>query len=363
MEGWEDLKKGMVELGTSAMQVGKSVVAAVDNEDTRKGLAGMAKGMKEVGSAAKDLGIVVYNLGKEGIKELAAFLKFDEWSAKLVEIRKQIITQAAAESIVFFNDIGRLTGESALETFTAMIEAATTYVKQVKDIRILAKEGIIKTEEEEKALLLMAAQKYEETQTKIHDEAIKKRWGISKVYHRLEMESSLSFFHSMSLLMDSHHKSMFKIGKAAAIAETIIQTYKAAQGAYASLSAIPIVGPALGAAAAVAAVVSGMARVQAIRAQQIGDSGGGAVGTFSASPTTGLPVGSDSNIAGVPQPNQNNTQIPAQGGIQIIVQGNVIGNEDFVRGTLIPILRNEINNRSVTIIGQKSRQAKDIQAA
>ena len=39
------------------------------------------------------------------------------------------------------------------------------------------------------------------------------------------------------------------IGKAAAITETIINTYKGAQAAYASLSSIPVVGPALGAAA------------------------------------------------------------------------------------------------------------------
>ena len=53
--------------------------------------------------------------------------------------------------------------------------------------------------------------------------------------------------------------------KAAAITQTIIDTYKGAQAAYASLSTIPIVGPALGVAAAAAAVAAGMARVGQIR--------------------------------------------------------------------------------------------------
>ena len=54
------------------------------------------------------------------------------------------------------------------------------------------------------------------------------------------------------------------VGKAAAIAETTINTYKAAQSAYSSLAGIPVVGPALGAAAAAFAVVSGLKNVQKI---------------------------------------------------------------------------------------------------
>lgn len=53
--------------------------------------------------------------------------------------------------------------------------------------------------------------------------------------------------------------------KAAAITQTIIDTYKGAQAAYASFATIPVVGPALGVAAAAAAVAAGLARVQSIR--------------------------------------------------------------------------------------------------
>jgi hypothetical protein len=54
------------------------------------------------------------------------------------------------------------------------------------------------------------------------------------------------------------------IGKAAAVAQTVISTYQGATGAFASLSPIPIVGPFLGAAAAAAAVVAGLANVRKI---------------------------------------------------------------------------------------------------
>ncbi|WP_417365578.1 phage tail tape measure protein [Flavobacterium beibuense] len=52
--------------------------------------------------------------------------------------------------------------------------------------------------------------------------------------------------------------------KAIKITETTIATYQSAVNAFNSLSAIPLVGPALGTAAAAAAIVSGMKQVQSI---------------------------------------------------------------------------------------------------
>jgi hypothetical protein len=66
-------------------------------------------------------------------------------------------------------------------------------------------------------------------------------------------------------------------GKALAIAATTIDTYKAAQSAYASLAGIPVVGPALGAAAAAAAIASGLATVNKILSVQVPGSSGGSV--------------------------------------------------------------------------------------
>lgn len=54
--------------------------------------------------------------------------------------------------------------------------------------------------------------------------------------------------------------------KTAAITQTLIETYKGATAAYASLATIPIVGPGLGAAAAAAVTAAGLANVSRIRA-------------------------------------------------------------------------------------------------
>ncbi len=64
-----------------------------------------------------------------------------------------------------------------------------------------------------------------------------------------------------------------EIGKAAAIASTTIETYKAAQMSYSSLSGIPVVGPALGLTAAAAAIASGIANVRAIASTSMDSTG------------------------------------------------------------------------------------------
>jgi len=68
----------------------------------------------------------------------------------------------------------------------------------------------------------------------------------------------------------TENKALLGMMKAAAIAQTIIQTYQGAQQAFTAMSSIPYVGPALGIAAASAAVAGGMARVAAIRSQSVG---------------------------------------------------------------------------------------------
>lgn len=63
----------------------------------------------------------------------------------------------------------------------------------------------------------------------------------------------------------AENSKMMAIAKAAAIAQTIMETYAGAQKAFSALAGIPIVGPALGTAAAAAAIAGGMARVAQIR--------------------------------------------------------------------------------------------------
>jgi hypothetical protein len=71
------------------------------------------------------------------------------------------------------------------------------------------------------------------------------------------------------------------VGKAAAVAQTTIDTYKSATAAYASTVGIPVVGPVLAPIAAGVAVASGIMSVKKILSTKIPSAGGGGKATSS----------------------------------------------------------------------------------
>jgi len=92
-------------------------------------------------------------------------------------------------------------------------------------------------------------------------------------------------------------------GKAAAIASATISTYQSATDSYKSLSGIPIIGPALGFAAAGAAIASGVANVKKIASTKTpkGNGGGG-------SPSIS---GGASSVSSIPTPSKPSSIPPA----------------------------------------------------
>lgn len=80
------------------------------------------------------------------------------------------------------------------------------------------------------------------------------------------LQTTADFFGNISKIAAAFGSKGAKIAKAAAIAQATVKTYESATSAYASLAGIPYVGPALGTAAAGAAIVAGLANVAAIRA-------------------------------------------------------------------------------------------------
>lgn len=155
----------------------------------------------------------------------------------------------------------------------------------------------------------------------------------------------------VSNLMQSGSKKQFEIGKKAAIASTLINTYQAAMSAFNALSGIPIVGPILGAVAAVAAIAFGMAQVGKIRSQQFqgGGGAGGAVPTFPANPNTGLPVGTPGGNVGLPSDGLPPPPASAAAPIQRIVNITIKSDSgmvsmDWVRDRLMPGLNEAIGD-------------------
>lgn len=93
---------------------------------------------------------------------------------------------------------------------------------------------------------------------------------IRGIQNSEEFQGTMGALNNLSSLRNSHSKKAFAIGKAAATAQATVNTFLAATSAYASLAGIPIVGPALGAAAAAAAIAAGVTNIQQIQSQQFG---------------------------------------------------------------------------------------------
>lgn len=124
-------------------------------------------------------------------------------------------------------------------------------------------------------------------------------------------------------------------GKALAIAQTTIDTYQSATASYKSLAGIPVVGPALGFAAAAVAIAAGLANVKKILSVQVPgvSSGVSSVGGSLSAPLQ-------------PQPVRTSTQLPQD-------QINAIGNST-VRAFIVESDIKDAGERSTRL----NRQAR-----
>lgn len=82
-------------------------------------------------------------------------------------------------------------------------------------------------------------------------------------------QNAMKSLNDISQLQNAKTKELAAVGKAAAIATATVDTYKAANAAYSAMAGIPIVGPALGAAAAAAAIATGLMNVGKITGIQL----------------------------------------------------------------------------------------------
>jgi len=98
-------------------------------------------------------------------------------------------------------------------------------------------------------------------------------------------------------------------GKALAVATTLYSTYESAQQSYKALSGIPVVGPALGVAAAGVAVAGGLANVKKILAVKVAGQGGGSGGNTATATATQQP---SFNLVGRSNVNQLRTGLDEQ---------------------------------------------------
>ena len=136
----------------------------------------------------------------------------------------------------------------------------------------------------------------------------------------------------------AHSKKAFEAYKALAIAQAIMDTYAMATASYKALAVIPVIGPALGFAAAAAAIATGMANVSAIRSQSYS-------GRQFGGPVTGgssFIVGERSPEVFTPQGNGTITPLDKIGGKNITINFNIDTTDATGFDTLLATRKNMI---------------------
>lgn len=203
--------------------------------------------------------------------------------------RKQIAKETTEAIIEETRKQGEVTEEQE-DFFTQMLLDADAEREGIRQ------ESIAKQEEDELALMQFRGDIYkQDVENALEAERQKKearaqnqKLAIDAAKNTLETISNIAqLFAGKS---EKEQKKAFEIQKAVGIAQATIDTYKSATAAYSSLAGIPVVGPALGIAAAAAAVTAGLLNVKQIASQEFKTSGGASGGGGAAgvsTPTSG----------------------------------------------------------------------------
>lgn len=147
-----------------------------------------------------------------------------------------------------------------------------------------------------------------------------------------QIQVAQSLFGELAGLMQSKHKSMFDIGKKAALAQATLSMFSSIASALETKPFFPL-GLAMGAIA----TAKGIANISAIKSTEFGSSN--ATGTFNASPSSGLPsTGGLSDVGGPAlTPSPLAPQLPART-VTLIMNGTDVYSAENVRDKLVPAL-------------------------
>jgi hypothetical protein len=249
-----------------------------------------------------------------------------ELAARVEDLRASVATETQVEADRYAQQIA------------ALFEANQTMVQIDADGNV---QRLI-ADEEFNALREQFKTEHERRVSEIEGAELAKRYGQAGTFAASMMklwkqgasgqiQVAQSLFGELAGLMQSRHKTMFEIGKKAALAEAAISMYQSIQAALATKPFFPL-GLAMGAIA----TVKGLGNIQAIQATQFG--GANATGTFAASPSSGLPSGGLSGTGGpstVPAPLA--PEAPPRT-LTLILSGTDVYSAANVRDKLVPVL-------------------------
>jgi hypothetical protein len=201
------------------------------------------------------------------ITKIAELTDAKNKAAKEDERRSQVLAQ--------FENVGG--GSSELERIQKQFEEERAVILEHQAIR-LQDESLGFLEKE------AVRQQHEDKLTQIEDQAAKAREAITQRERQSKLAAVSSAFSGLANLMNAGSKKLFKIGKAAALANAAVDAYASVTGAYKVGARIG--GPPIGAAFATAAGIAQAVNIANIAKQKIGGGTAANAGSFSG----GLPA-------------------------------------------------------------------------
>jgi len=261
LQAEEEAKAKVIQLETSYLRAKKRLTTQIQTLTREEAAARKAANDAEV-AANKEKNDKILEAEKKRSEEL------QKLAEKESEDLKKIL---AAEDDFLQSDIEKEL-QANYDKYAELIALATKYGQDTSVLleAQLSNENAIKDKFAQQELEANKAKndKLKEQEKQLQDQK------IDAVSNGLSTISNLAkAFEGQS---ERQQKRAFEVQKAANTANALIDTYKSATGAYASLAAVPLVGPVLGAAAAGAAIAAGLANVKAIQSQKFAVSGGGA---------------------------------------------------------------------------------------
>ena len=262
----------------------------------------------------------------------AAAVKINEDEAKRIadaktkadeDAAKQAADVKAQEDALWAEEKARMDLKAQYitdEQTREVTERQNAYAQELVDLQTALDNELI-TEAEYAELTKAAELKKNEDIDAINEEYAEKEKARRKQVADAALGVASSSLSAISALTDAfagkseaQQRKAFKIQKGVQIAQATIDTFKAATGAYSSLSSIPVVGPVLGAVAAAAAIAAGIANIKKISSTEFKADGSGSVPSGGGAPTPTLP--STSAAGAAPTPPSINLFGSALGGSQ-----------------------------------------------
>lgn len=252
----------------------------------------------------------------------SAELRKQEEEEKQAAIQKAIDKEIEQANAKAEREQARIDSETERD-----LERTQSELERLKE-SYMSKRELLALDLEEKQIIIdealmneqLTAQEHQDLMNEIAQEGAIARKKIDDFEYNEKLSMAQGALGNLANLMNSNSKEMFEVGKAAATANAIINTYSSAVKAFDSLASIPFVGPALGAAAAAAAIAGGMANVQKIQSQSFKSSGSGSPVAYSG----GMPVVNTSPVAsGVPGQDATQEQNPiVQQELRVVIEGD-----------------------------------------